>query len=364
MKAAVLFESGAPLEVVDVRVPDLAEDEVRVRLAYSGVCRSDYHVVAGEWKPRFPVILGHEGAGVVDAIGAQVHGVAVGDSVILSWTPFCRRCYFCLRGESFLCEAYASGELLKGRAPFQARGESVLRFAAVGSFAEVAVVHESAAIRVPPEMPLDKAALLGCAVATGVGAVLNTAKVPAGSTVLVIGCGGVGLSVVQGARIASAARIIAVDTSAAKLVMAREMGATDTVDARDGSVRDVVAEITHGRGVDYAFEAIGISGQTTLALQLVRAGGTAVLVGQPADGDLIMVDGHHLSDRGKSLVGCNYGSCRPPLDFPRLADLYLSGRLEIDRLVSQVRPLREVNEAFRVLASGESARTVLDLAGL
>jgi S-(hydroxymethyl)glutathione dehydrogenase/alcohol dehydrogenase len=361
MRAAILESRGASLEIASVTVPDLADDEVRVRLTFSGVCRSDYHVLAGEWRSTYPVILGHEGAGIVEAVGSAVRDVGVGDHVILSWTPYCRRCFFCLRGETFLCDAYASGDLLRDRAAFLFDERPVARFAAVGSFAEVAVVQETAAVRIPPEMPLDKAALLGCAVATGVGAVLNTARVPAGSTVLVIGCGGVGLSTIQGARIASASRILALDTNEAKLALALKMGATDVFNVSAGDPGDWVGQITGGRGVDFAFEAIGIGRQIELAVELVRAGGTAVVVGQTADGDVARIDGHRLSDRGKALIGCNYGSSRPPIDFPRLVDFYLSGRLDLDPLVSRSRPLVEVNEAFADLATGEIARTVLEL---
>lgn len=361
MKAAVLFYPGGRLEVVDVELPRLAEDEVLVRLAFSGVCRSDYHVAAGEWNADLPLILGHEGAGVVEAVGSQVRGLESGDSVILSWTPYCRRCYFCVRGEPYLCETYSSGELLAGRGQFTLNGESVARFAAVGSFAELAIVHESAAVKVRGDMPLDKAALIGCAVPTGIGAVLNTAEVRPGATVLVIGCGGVGLSIVQGAHLVSASMVIAVDVNQSKLELARELGATNVLDPARVSVHEEVMALTSGRGIDVAFEAIGISSMIELAIDVVRPGGKAIVVGQPADGDLARIDAHRLSDRGKSLIGCNYGSARPSIDFPLIVDMYLSGRLQLDRFVSQTRPLGEVNEAFEALAKGEVARTLLTL---
>lgn len=358
MRAAVLRRPGDVITVEDVEVPDLSADEVRVRVAYSGVCRSDYHVLAGD-RPdaAMPVILGHEGAGVVEQVGAAVRHIRPGDRVVLSWKPYCRRCFYCVRGEPFLCQA--SGELTAGRTPFLLDGEPVARYAMLGTFAEVVVAHESAVVPVGDGIPLDRAALIGCAVTTGTGAVWNTARVPAGSTVLVIGCGGVGLSAVQAAAATGAARVLALDPQPAKRALARKLGATDVLDPADDDVAGLVAAATEGRGVDYAFEAIGLPAQIAAAVRLVRPGGTVVVVGQPADGATVPLDGYDLSDNAKQVIGCNYGSCRPTVDFPLLVNGYETGRLDLDSLVAGIRPLAEVNEAFEQLATGETARVLL-----
>lgn len=364
MRAAVFHGVGEPITVDDVDMPDLLPDEVRVNIAYSGVCRSDHHVVAGD-RPdtKMPVILGHEGAGVVDRVGAAVDQVRPGDKVVLSWKAHCRRCFFCVRGEPYLCQAGADGTLTAGREDFTIRGTPVARFAMLGTFAETVVAHESAVVPIGDGVPLDRAALIGCAVTTGMGAVWNTAGVPAGASVLVIGCGGVGLSVVQAASIAGAASILALDPQPAKRELACRLGATAAVDPAADDVRAEVLAVSDGRGVDYVFEAIGLPEQIAQGLRLVRPGGTVVVVGQPADGAMVPLDGFALSDSGKGVIGCNYGSCRPSVDFPLIADMYRRGRVDIDSMVSGIRPLTEVNEALEQLASGEVARVLLSCEG-
>lgn len=366
MRAAIFSGPGRPIEVGDVTVEAPRSHEVLVRLHYSGVCHSDYHVILGEWTMPTPMILGHEGAGVVEAVGDEVADVAVGDHVILSWTPNCRRCFYCTIGEPQLCEvasatAYAHGTMLDDTSRLSIRGGPVYSFLAVGSFAEYAVVPETGAIAIRPDMPLDKASLIGCGVMTGVGAVINTAKVNVGSTVLVIGCGGVGLSVLQGALLSSACRIIAADISDAKLEIASRMGATETINPSREDLMEAVRGATAGRGVDYAFEAIGLSRTIEQAYEAIRPGGTAVVVGQVPEGHRITIDPYVMSDREKTLTGCNYGSSRPSIDFPKLVDLYMNGKLQLDEMVSAHLPLERVEDAFSLMASGSVIRTVLEL---
>lgn len=361
MRAAVFHRPGEPITVEDVEVPGLLPDHVRVDVAYSGVCRSDYHVVAGE-RPdaRLPVILGHEGAGVVAEVGDRVDHLRPGQRVVLSWKTQCRRCFYCVRGEPYLCQAASDGTVTSGE-DFVFSGGTVDRFAMLGTFAEQVVTHESSVVPIGDRIPLDRAALLGCAVTTGTGAVWNTAAVPTGASVLVIGCGGVGLSAVQAAAATGASHVLALDPQPAKRELASRLGATGTVDPGTDDVRAVVDAVSDGRGVDYVFEAIGLPEQIALGLDVVRPGGTVVVVGQPADGATVPVDGFDLSASGKRLVGCNYGSCRPDIDFPLLAEMYLRGDIDVDAMVSGIRPLNEVNEAFGQLASGEVARVLLRL---
>lgn len=366
MRAAVFTGPERPIEVQELAIEAPHAHEVLVRLYYSGVCHSDYHVVLGEWTMPTPMVLGHEGAGVVEQVGEGVRDVSVGDHVILSWTPNCRRCSYCVSGQPQLCEvasatAYAHGTMLDDTTRLSLGGDAVYSFLAVGSFAEYAVVPETGAIRIRPDMPLDKASLIGCGVMTGVGAVINTAKVPVGATVLIIGCGGVGLSAVQGAVLSSARRIIVADISDAKLELAKKLGATDTVNSARGDLLEAVRELTDGNGVDYAFEAIGLSNTIEQAYEAIRPGGTAVVVGQVAEGETISIDPYVMSDREKTLTGSNYGSSRPSIDFPKLVELYMNGKLRLDEMVSAHLPLEQVNEAFALMANGSAIRSVLDL---
>jgi S-(hydroxymethyl)glutathione dehydrogenase/alcohol dehydrogenase len=367
MKAALLEKPSQPLEIVDAVIEDPRPGEVLVKLAASGVCHSDYHVVLGEWTSPMPLVLGHEGAGIVEAVGAGVTSVAPGDHVVLSWTPSCGSCRQCLSGRPSLCEvaaetAYAS-VMLDGTTRIKQGGRDVYSYLGVGSFAEYTVVQASAAVKVRKDAPLDKAAIVGCAVTTGIGAAINTVNVRPADSVLVIGCGGVGLSVMMGAALVSGMPLIAVDLRDDKLELARRVGATHTINSSTADVVEQVRELTDGRGVDWAFEAIGLRQTIELAYETLAPGATAVVVGQVPEGVKASFDPFVMSDREKRIVGSNYGSCRPALDFRRILDLYMDGKLDLDALVNRSIALDQVNEAFAAMAEGEVARSVITYLG-
>lgn len=359
VNAAVWDGEGEPLRVERLRLIDPGPGEVMVRLRASGVCHSDLHIVAGDWPRPTPVVLGHEGAGVIEDVGAGVVGLAPGDHVVLSWTPYCGRCRPCLHGRTVLCEeASATGNLMGGARRLWRGDEPVRSGAGVGAFAEATVVPASAAIPIRRDVPFEIAAIVGCAVTTGVGAVINTARVQPGDDVLVIGCGAVGLSAILGARLVSAGRIIACDVVPEKLELARSLGATHVVPASD-DLAAAVREVCDGRGVDFAFEAIGRGDTIGQAFDAIAPGGAVVVVGQAAAGVRISVDAYEVSDREKRIIGSNYGSARPALDFPRLLDWYAEGRLDLAPLVARRVPLGEINDAFDELRRGRSTRTVV-----
>lgn len=363
IRAAVFEAPKRPLVVESLRIGEPRPGEVLVRLAASGVCHSDYHVVLGEWSAPTPLVLGHEGAGVVEALGEGVTTVEVGDHVILSWTPYCRSCSYCLAGRPNLCElaartAYAS-VLFDGTTRLSRDGAPVYSYLAVGSFGEYAVVPETGAVKIRKDAPLDTAAIVGCAVTTGIGAAINTAKVEPGASVLVIGCGGVGLSVIMGAALVSAWPIIAVDLHESKLARARRVGASETLNASTEDVPAAVAELTGGRGVDYAFEAIGLAPTIEQAYEALAPGGVAVVVGQVPEGVRASFDPFVMSDREKTLTGSNYGSARPPLDFRRIVELQMAGKLDLEALVSARIALEDVNDAFAAMDRGEDARSII-----
>lgn len=362
-KAAVLDAPGQPLRITTLDLADPARGEVLVRTVASGVCHSDYHVVLGEWSGPTPLVLGHEGAGVVEAVGVDVTAVEPGDHVVLSWMPYCRRCRHCLAGRPNLCELTArtsyDSVLLDGTTRLSENGEPVYSYLATASLSEYTVVPETAAIPIRKDMPLHLAALVGCAVATGVGAVLNTARVAPGSSVLVVGCGGVGLSALMGAALTSADPVIAVDRNDETLALARQLGATHTLNADRTDVLRAVRDITGSVGVDYAFEAIGLPATLELAHRATGPAGTTVVVGQVAEGATMSIDPFELSDREKRLIGSNYGSCRPPEDFPRLIDLAMRDRLDLPALIGRTIPLEDINTAFAAMSRGATGRTVV-----
>ena len=361
IKAAVLYEANTPLVVEPVQLDDPKDGEVLVRIGAAGVCHSDYHVMKGEWTPPLPIVLGHEAAGIVEQVGAGVGRVRPGDRVILNFRPNCGWCAHCSRGEPVLCNGADSERwlLFDGTARLHTTaGRDLNHFARTASFAEYAVVPESGAVPVRDDVPLDKAALIGCSVMTGVGAVINTARVEAGSSVLVIGCGGVGLNCIQGAVLAGAERIIAVDLKANKLEYAKQFGATDVLDASEGDTAARVLELTGG-GVDYAFEAIGFSKTIVDCYESTRLGGTTVVVGMAPEDDMMTIPALSLPRTEKVLRGSWYGSARPWLDLPKMVELYMGGRLQVDPLVSRTYPLDEINEAYEALDRGDVARSVL-----
>jgi S-(hydroxymethyl)glutathione dehydrogenase/alcohol dehydrogenase len=358
MRAAVLYEFNAPLVVQELELDPPKAGEVLVRMAASGVCHSDLHVVRGTHPTALPIVLGHEGAGIVEAVGPEVADLAPGDHVLLSWLPYCVRCRQCVRGRPNRCEnvAWYDATMEDGTCRFHRDGSPVHHYN-TSSFAERSVVPARTAIRVDPALPLTELALLGCAVMTGVGAVLNTAQVRPGESVAVVGCGGVGLNVVQGARIAGATAIVAVDTVPAKLELALELGATHTVDAGAVDPVEAVLELVGG-GVDHAFEALGRPETIETTLGLTGRGGQAVLIGMAPPEARVPLDALTLTLEERCVRGSWYGSCVPLRDFPLLVELYRDGRLRLDSLIATC-TLDEVNDAFRRMEAGETARSVI-----
>ncbi len=361
MRAAVLYEHDAPLVIEEVEVEPPKGGEVLVRVAASGVCHSDLHMIRGIHPSPLPAIPGHEGAGVIEEVGPGVTNVEPGDHVVLSWLPYCGHCRMCTRGRPNICENVAwseVGTMADGTVRFRKGEESIHHFIATSSFAELSVVPAQAAIPVDPSLPLTELSLMGCAVATGVGAVFNTARVRPGETVAVVGCGGVGLNCVQGAAIANAGAIVAVDTEPRKLELARSLGATHTVNPSESDAAEAVRKIVGGDGVDRSFEAIGLPATIELAMGLVGRGGQAVLIGMAPPDSPVRFDALNVTFQEIDIRGCWYGSIRPPVDFPLLVDLYRSGKLRLNPMIRTC-TLDEVNDAFRVMEAGEVARSVI-----
>lgn len=363
ISAAVFRGAGQPIEVREVDLAAPGPHEVEVAIAAAGVCHSDLHMVRGEWSHRTPVVLGHEGSGVVTAIGDGVTSVAIGDHVVLSWVPSCGECRYCQLGRVAQCKAAADviaagGTLFDGTPRLSVDGAECFHYLGVSSYAERAVVPESGAIKVRADAPLDAIAIVGCAVATGVGAVRSTAQVPAGATVAVIGCGGVGLSCIQGARMAGASRIVAVDLVPAKLTVAATLGATDVVDGRSGDVVEQLAQLVP-EGLDFVFDAIGAIATTQQAIAALGIGGAAVVVGLPPAGQTASFEPLSLAEADQRILGSNYGSCVPHRDIPDLVDRYMSGELDLDTMISAKRPLSEASAALDDLASGSALRQLL-----
>ncbi len=359
IQAAVLHTPNTLLDIMEFELPPLKANELEVRLVASGVCHSDWHVVKGEWPHQeLPCILGHEGAGIVEAVGDNIQDIRVGDHVILSWKPSCGYCESCQKGHPVMC----SLEHDQSTAPLSLdTGQPMIKMNALGTFSTRTVVQRSNAVPIDKDMPLDKAALIGCGVMTGVGAVINTAAVEPGSSVAVFGCGGVGLNCIQGARLANAYPIIAVDLLDNKLDMAREFGATHVVNAGREDPVERIRAITGGPGAHYAFEAIGLTAAPFIqSLECTRSRGVTVYVGHaPVDTELKMDARMWIAE--KTVIGSLYGSARTQIDFPRIVQLYKEGRLQIDELVSREFPLTGVNDAFEVLARGEVARSILHM---
>ena len=357
MRAAVLPEIPSSLEIAEVEVDRPGRHEVLVRTVAAGLCHSDLHFMEGKYTWETPTVPGHEAAGVVEAVGADVTYVRPGDHVIGCLSIFCGRCAYCLSGRPALCDREGL-ERGPGQPPRLSRdGAPIHQFLRLSAFAELMLVHENTLVKIRPDMPLDRAALIGCAVTTGLGAVFNTARVPPGSTVAVLGCGGVGLNCVQGAAIAGAGRIVAVDTLPWKRQLARSFGAADVVDPGTGDAAEQVRELTAG-GVDFSFEAIGLTATAEQAFAMLRKGGTATVIGMIPEGERIALPGSDFLDE-KKIQGSNMGSNRFRVDMPRYVDLYLSGRLKLDELVSARIGLEDVNDGFAAMRRGEVARSVI-----
>jgi len=362
MKAAVLYELKTPLRVEDVDLDPPRAHEVRVKIAANGVCHSDWSVIHGVLRSPLPVVLGHEGAGVVDEVGPEVTLVKPGDHVVLSFAPYCGRCYYCALGRPVLCEnmriVMGKGTLLDGTCRLKKAGRDLFHMAGLSSFAQYAVVSEVACVRIPESVPLDRACLVGCGVMTGVGAAINTARVEPGASAVVIGCGGVGLNVIQGCALAGAATIIGIDLVDRKLEYARQFGATHALNAGREDVVKAVRGLTDGRGADYAFEVIGLGKTIEQAYNLTRSGGTTVVVGAAAREETVTLPAWSFLGE-KIIKGSLYGSTRPHVDIPRLIDLYVKKKLKLDELITRTYPLDQVNEAMAALEKGEVARSVV-----
>ena len=357
MKAAVFREVGKPLEVEEVEISKPGPREVLIRTSAAGVCHSDLHFVEGLYPAATPLVLGHESAGIVEEVGANVTYVKPGDHVITCLSVFCGHCEMCLTGHLSLC---ANPETRRGHEeePRLAKNsQPVQQFADLSSFAEQMLVHEHAIVKIREDMPLDRAALIGCGVTTGVGSVFHTAAVEPGSTVAVIGCGGVGLSCINGAELAGAGRIIAIDTVENKLDLAKTFGATDVVNASDVNAIGEVRELTGG-GVQYSFEAIGLKQTAEQAFSMLRPGGTATIIGMIPIGVKIELTGAAFLQE-KKIQGSMMGSNRFRVDMPRFIDFYLAGKLHLDEMVSKRIELSQVNEAFADMKSGSVARSVI-----
>ncbi|HVA81566.1 MAG TPA: Zn-dependent alcohol dehydrogenase [Candidatus Binataceae bacterium] len=358
MKAAVFHGPKQPLSIEDIEVDKPQAREVLIRTVASGVCHSDLHFVDGLYPHVAPAVLGHEAAGIVEEVGSQVSYVKPGDHVIACLSVFCGACEQCMSGHPNRCSNKASTQRdPKDKPRLSQKGKPMHQFLNVSSYCERMLLHENAIVKIGNDIPLDCAALVGCGVTTGVGAVLNTAKIEPGSTVAVFGCGGVGLAAIQGARIAGARKIIAVDMFEGKLAMAKRLGATDTVDASASDPIEEIKKLTDG-GVDYAFEAIGLKKAAEQAFNSLRAGGTATVIGMIPVGQKVELDGYMFLTERK-LQGSSMGSNRFRIDMPRYLDFYLQGRLKLDEMISRRGKLEDVNEAFRAMKAGEVARTVL-----
>jgi alcohol dehydrogenase len=370
-RAAVLYEMGAPqpyaesrpLVVDEMTLEGPGEGEVLVEVAGAGVCHSDLSVVDGSRPRVMPMVLGHEASGVVRETGRGVTAFAPGDHVVFSFIPVCGRCAYCASGRGALCEpglsANVDGTLLSGARRFaDSRSRACHHHLGVSAFSEFTVAAEESLVKVDPAVPLDKAALFGCAVMTGVGAVTNTAHVEPGASVAVFGMGGVGLSAVMGARAAGACRVVAVDRVADKLALAREVGATDTVVASAANPVEAVRELTGG-GAEYVFESVGNEEVRARAYEATRRGGTTVAIGLPHPSKMLAISAASVVAEERTLKGSYMGSCVPRRDVPRFVDMYLAGLLPVDRLHTHTIGLDEINEGLDRLARAEAARQIV-----
>ena len=359
MKAAVLNSVPGRLDIEDIEIGQPGPREVLVRTVAAGVCHSDLHFMEGKYPFPCPAVLGHESAGIVEAVGSMVHYVQPGDHVITCLSAFCGHCSQCTDGHLTLCENKRT-ELVRqpGEPPRLSRdGETVNQFMHLSSFAEHMLIHEQALVKIDDEMPLDRAALIGCAVTTGLGAVFRTARVAPGESIVVIGCGGIGLSAIQGARIAGANKIIAVDMSESKLELAQQLGATHLIDASEVDAVDAVTSLTGG-GVHHSFEAVGMKQTAEQAYRMLRSGGQATVIGMIPVGAMVEIHGPELLME-KKLTGSNMGSNQFRTDMPRYVDMYLDGRLHLDEMVSKTIGLDDINEGFEDMKAGNVARSVV-----
>jgi len=360
--AAVCYERNAPVVVEEIDLDPPKQGEVLLRVKASGVCHSDLSVVSGVIPHRLPEVLGHEGAGVIEEVGPGVTRFREGDRVMLSFVSSCGTCEYCTRGRPALCATHFAGGrgfMLDDTTRFHKNGVRIHHMSRLGTMAERCVVPESSVVSIDDDIPLDKAALVGCGVTTGVGAVVRTAEIEYGSSVAVIGAGGVGLNVIQGARLCGALKIIAVDRAPSKLEAAKSFGATHAVNASDGDAVDAVRALTGGEGVDYSFEAIGLSATIEQAFHMLRLGGTAVVIGIPRADAMVSLPATLFPFGERRLIGSFFGSAQSRVDMPRILHLYREGRVMLDELVTRTYRLEEVNQAFGDLEAGRNLRGVI-----
>jgi S-(hydroxymethyl)glutathione dehydrogenase/alcohol dehydrogenase len=361
-RAAVLWERGQPLSIEEVELDPPGPGEVLVAVKAAGVCHSDLHPARDDWPIRTPIVLGHEGAGIVREVGAGVRSVKPGDHVVLCWAPACGTCAFCQEGRAILCDRLDRttyrNKLPSGATRLHARGQDVAHFLSTACFAEHAILPAEGVVPVSDDLPFDALATVGCAVVTGVGAVTSAARAPRGSSVAIIGAGGVGLNVAQGAAIAGCHPIVAVDRRPGPLAIARTFGATDTLESPP-KIADAVRDLTGGRGADFVFDTVGTPQTLTDALGAARKGGTVVLTGLSRIDAAASVQMFPFVMQEKRLIGSAYGSGSPPDDIRRLVDWFKDGRLKLKELVHRTYTLDQVNEALAALAAGEGARGVI-----
>jgi S-(hydroxymethyl)glutathione dehydrogenase/alcohol dehydrogenase len=363
-RAAVMYGVDEPLVVEEIEIAEPGPGEVMVKLAASSVCHSDLHALDGGWPPPVPIVLGHEGAGTICAVGPGVTRHSIGDPVSLSWTPGCERCRFCLVGRPYLCvelaETVHANVMRDGTTRMRKDGRPIYTYMGTASFAEHTVVPETGAVAIPTGAAMDVASVVGCAVTTGFGAATKTVHISPGQSAVVIGLGGVGLSAIHGCVAQSAGSIIAVDVHDEKLVHATKAGATHVVNARTTDPVAAVWEITGGRGADFAFEAIGLKPTIEQAIAMLGNRGTAVLVGMPAGGVRFEADPTAIALMEAKIVGSNYGSANPPVDYPRILEMARTGKLDLGSLITARIPLEAINDAFDQMKQGVGLRTVIE----
>ncbi|MEQ1549007.1 MAG: Zn-dependent alcohol dehydrogenase [Chakrabartia sp.] len=358
MKAAILHTVGQPLSIEDVVMSNPGPREVLIRTAACGLCHSDLHFIEGAYPHPLPAIPGHEAAGIVEAVGSDVRSVKVGDAVVTCLSAFCGTCEYCVTGRLSLCMGAATRRQ-PGEAPriTKADGSIVNQMLNLSAYAEQMLIHENACVAINPDMPLDRAAILGCAVTTGAGTIFNACKLTPGETVAVVGCGGVGLAAINAAKIAGAGRIIACDPIAEKRDLAIKLGATDVIDPMADGAAATIIEMTKG-GVDHAIEAVGRPASAALAVASLRRGGTATILGMMPLNERVSLGAFDLL-QSKKLQGAIMGGNRFPVDIPRLVDFYMRGLLDLDTIVSETIPLEKINEGFEQMKKGDAARSVI-----
>ena len=364
MKAAVVHKPGSELIIEDVQLEKPREEEVLVRIAATGLCFSDWHMISGTTPHPMPAIPGHEGAGIVLEVGEGVKRVKPGDHVVLTWAPACGECFYCLRGLPAHCERSFTwlwkGTLSDGTTRFRLGNESVYHFSATSTFAETTIVPESSCIPIRKDIPLAQAALVGCSVTTGIGAVVNTAQVRPGEIVAVFGCGGVGLNIIQAAALSEAEVIVAIDVIPFKLSLAQIFGATHIVNLQDQPATDLITHLTQGRGVDKAFEATGKPDVMQAAYRATRKGGMTVLAGIGPHGSTFQISASEFPRQSKRIVSTYYGDSDPRVDIPRILDLYTAHKIKLDELITSRYHLEDINTAFQDMLSGKLARGIIE----